>query len=217
MAHLNENPVRGGAARYICGGDWSELFGCKAGETLRVNSGVKFGKDSFVKNLRYPGTSNLWCDANYAAGFADYVRVTLCGGTARCVFSDSFQPPAEPHIPVVVEHSLGKGTSIFLTAQNYPGAPAVMPLYRQIVKAILAASHADADIRVTGSDRVRFSLFYDDVTGEEKLYLLNTSYAAKNEVTLHIAGETAVLAIAVGTENGGVEKTPLKWVRIVCR
>ena len=187
-AHLNENPVRGGAARYICGGDWSELFGCKAGETLRVNSGVKFGKDSFVKNLRYPGTSNLWCDANYAAGFADYVRVTLCGGTARCVFSDSFQPPAEPHIPVVVEHSLGKGTSIFLTAQNYPGAPAVMPLYRQIVKAILAASHADADILVTGSDRVRFSLFYDDVTGEEKLYLLNTSYAAKNEVTLHIAG-----------------------------
>ena len=174
-AHLSIDPARGAKPDIIRGGDLSELFGCRLVGSERLNSGVKFTRDSFVPGLQYPGTRNFWCDALYGAGFATYACSELTGGTVRCMLSDSFRPPAKECFPVLVENRLGKGTAILCTALDYPGAPAVYPLYSHVVKALLAASHANCDLKVTGSDRIRYALFFDDKTGEETIYLLNTA------------------------------------------
>lgn len=174
-AHLSQNPVRDGKKEFIRDGKISELFGCEIEEILRRNHGVKFTRESFIPGMLYPGTSNFVCDANYFAGYADYVRVRLCGGTVRGIFCDRFQAPEEPFFPVFVENRLGRGVAVLCTSADYPGNPAVYPLYSCVVKALLTASHAVSDLKVTGSDRVRYSLFFDDETGEEKLFFLNTS------------------------------------------
>ena len=187
-AHLSENPSREGKRKYVKGGDWSELFGCVVQGEDRKNNGVKFTRDSFIKNLYYPGTSNLTCDANYPSGFADYARVRMTGGQVRCMFADSFFPPQEPYFPVVVENRAGSGVAILLTAADYPGHPAVYPVYRQVVKGLLAASHADSDLKVSGSDKVRFSVFYNDGGDDETLVLLNTAFGVRSEVLVLYRG-----------------------------
>lgn len=82
-AHLSENSQRKGAHKYVRGGNISELFGCKITGEERVNSGIKFMRDSDVTGLQYPGTQNLWCDCNYPGGFADFARVDMTSGTVR--------------------------------------------------------------------------------------------------------------------------------------
>lgn len=194
-AHLSENPVRGGKPEYVRGGDFSELFGCSAEGTERKNHGVKFVRDSFVPGLLYPGTSDFRCDANYCAGYVDYARVRLQGGTVRGMLGDSFFAPREPVFPVLIENRLGTGVAILCTAEMYPGNPAVYPLYSSVVKALLTASHANADLKVTGSDKVRYSLFFDDKTGEEELCFLNTSMS-KAIVSIQYRGENKELLLA---------------------
>lgn len=193
-AHLSVNPERGGKREYVRGGDLSELFGCSVDGTERKNHGVKFVRDSYVPGLLYPGTSDFRCDANYTAGYVDYARVRLQGGTVRGMLSDSFFAPKEV-FPAVIEYRTGHGTAILCTTENYPGNPAVYPLYSCIVKSILTASHANAELKVTGSDRVRYSLFFDDKTGEEELCFLNTS-TEKAVVTIRYRGKKEELLLA---------------------
>jgi hypothetical protein len=71
----------------------------------------------------------------------------------------------------------------------------VYPMYSCMVKALLAASHASADLKVEGSDRVRYSLFFDDRTGEEMLCFLNTS-VHKNFIEYCYKGKKEELLLA---------------------
>lgn len=82
-----------------------------------------------------------------------------------------------------MENKLGDGVAILLTHEKYPGNSVVYPVYRNLVKMLLAHSHANASIKVIGSDKVRFSLFYEE-DGEETLYLLNTAYDAESTVNV---------------------------------
>ena len=72
---------------------------------------------------------------------------------------------------------------MLLTYRNYPGSSAVYPIYKMIVKSLLAASHASASVKVTGSDKVRFSVFYEE-NGEARMYLLNTAFCDSSIVTV---------------------------------
>lgn len=194
-AHLSVNPARGGKREYVRGGDLSELFGCKITGEERINSGIKFTRESSVPGLLYPGTSNLWCDCNYPGGFADFACLEMDGGEIRGMFCDRFQAPDRPYKPVFVENKLGQGVAILCAAADYPGHPAVYPMYSVAAKALLTASHANADLKVEGSDRVRYSLFFDDRTGEEMLCFLNTS-VYKNCVGYVYKGKKEELLLA---------------------
>ena len=88
-----------------------------------------------------------------------------------------------------MENKLGDGVAILLTHEKYPGNSVVYPVYRNLVKMLLAHSHANASIKVVGSDKVRFSLFYEE-DGEETLYLLNTAYDTESVVKVLYDGKT---------------------------
>ncbi len=111
------------------------------------------------------------------------------------MFCDRFQAPDRPYKPVFVENKLGQGVAILCAAADYPGHPAVYPMYSVAAKALLTASHANADLKVEGSDRVRYSLFFDDRTGEEMLCFLNTS-VYKNCVGYVYKGKKEELLLA---------------------
>ena len=180
-SHLSTDSSRTGKREYINGGDFSELFGVKIAGYERKNQGAKFKRDSIVKNLKYPGTLDFECDANYPGGYADYARLDLCGAESAAVLCDSFFAPTEDATPLLTEYKKGAGAALLFSFLEYPGAAQVYPIYRIVVKALLCASHADAEIKVYGSDRVRFSVLFED-GGERKLYLLNTAFDVPSSV-----------------------------------
>ncbi len=194
-AHLSTNPVRGRKNTYVNGGDVSELFGCKITGSTRKIHGLKYDSESIIPGIKYPGTPNKSCDPIFAEGAANYATVELGSGIVKAELYASFNPKGKKDVPVVVENKLGKGYSILLTHENYPGNPAVYPVYKNLVKTLLTHSHENAEVKVAGSDKVRFTLFFEE-TGEKTLYLLNTSYDVKNHVKVLYGGKTKNVSLA---------------------
>jgi len=78
----------------------------------------------------------------------------------------------------LVENKVGEGYAVLMTNLEYPYGAAV-PMYTNLVREILVASHRTADIKVYGNDSLRFSV-YDG----GKVYLLNTDFDHKIDVTI---------------------------------
>ena len=89
------------------------------------------------------------------------------------------------YILIKCGHSYGKIVFIFLDPSN----GAVFPVYRNLVKMLTSHSHDNAEVKVVGSDKVRFSLFFEE-DGEKKLYLLNTAYDTVSVVKVLYNGKT---------------------------
>ena len=87
------------------------------------------------------------------------------------MLSDSFWGNGSCDALSVVENTLGKGTVTTVTTVNYPGNPAVYPLYRAIVREFVSSSSRNCNIKVIGSDRIRYAVYPGG-----KIYLLNTDY-----------------------------------------
>ena len=194
-AHLNTSSKRNGEISFINGGDVSELFGVKITGVERENHGVKFYTGSNVKNVIYPATLDLNCDANYPAGYANVASVELDGAKVFARLCDAFSAPRDDEMPILTEYKNGKGTAMLLTYADFPGNPAVYPVYKTVVKALLTASHANAKIKVFGSDKVRFSVF-SDKSGNKTLYLLNTSFDLSSSVGVSFKGKTESYTLA---------------------
>ena len=101
VSHLAVDSSRKGVRKYVNDGDFSELFGARIAGYERHNHGVKFKRDSIVKNMRYPGTLDMECDANYPSGYCDYARLELCGAESAAIMSDTFNPPSGGEMPVL--------------------------------------------------------------------------------------------------------------------
>lgn len=177
-SHLNVSPMRGGKPEFINGGKLSDFLGCDITGFSKINNGVKFRRNTLMKEVYYPAPKDGLCDANYPLGFGLWAEVALTSGRIVGVFSDTFDTPAEggETRPCLVENAYGKGVVSFMPNVDYPGHPAVYKLYYTVVKELLTSSHRLCDLKVVANDKVRFSFFYNDKTGEEKLYLLNTDF-----------------------------------------
>ena len=185
-AHMRDSIDRDKKGKFAEGLD--ELLGVKLSEeTFRCNDGFKFVKNSTVDGVMYPGTANLTCDPAWSAGYTDYVKCELDGATPACYVTDCFLREEEYMFPVVTEHKYGEGNVIFMATSEYPGAGEVYPLYKIMVKQILAASHRTSDLKVIGSDKLRFAMY----EGEDKykLYILNTDFNFENRVKVIFRGE----------------------------
>ena len=102
-------------------------------------------------------------------------------------------------LPLITENKVGEGSVIFMGTSEYPGAPEVYQLYKMIVKQILAASHRTCDLKVIGSDKIRFAMYENDEI--YKLYILNTDFDVKNFVKVIFRGEERELLIdSIGLE-----------------
>lgn len=182
-AHLNYNPQRKGNVLFPTAEKMKKLFGCTfTGATVKTNGGTKFKYTSLNEDLMPPGTLSFDCDPLYSAGYTEYARVELCGAQPLGYYADSFgNKPTDLY--TVVENKLGNGVATLVTSLNYPGHPALFPLYRALVREMVSASARSADVKVIGSDRLRYAVYEGN-----KLYLLNTDYDMPIAVKV-LAGE----------------------------
>ena len=216
-AHLRDSVDRDEKGRFA-DVNWEELLGVRLSEEIiRCNDGYKFVKYSTVDGVMYPGTKTLMCDPAWSAGYTNYVKIKPTTATAVGYLSDSFGRPKSKEngamsadldsteitdtslIPLITEHKYGEGNVIFMANSEYPGAPAVYPLYKMMVKAILAASHRNSDLKVIGSDKIRFAMYED--ADKYKLYILNSDYNMKQFVKVIFGGEEKEVLI----ESCGLE------------
>ena len=198
-AHMRDSIDRAEKGKFVDG--LEELLGVKLSEnTYNSNDGYKFVKNSTIDGVMYPGTLTLMCDPAWSAGYTDYVGIAPTTATPVCYLSDTFGRPkisAETAaqktditstdadmdsveitdmslVPIVTENKYGNGNVIFMANSEYPGAPEVFPLYKMMVKAVLAASHRTADVKVIGSDKLRFAVYEGEDT--YKVYIFNSDF-----------------------------------------
>ena len=197
---------RGNFAKY----DWENFLGVRlTDEIIRTNDGFKFVKYSTVDGIIYPGTNALMCDPSWSAGYTDYVKIKPVSAKPVCYLADSFGRVKNSVgeltgdqfniTPIITENKVGNGNVIFMANSFYPGNPAVFPLYKIIVKAVLAASHRTCDLKVIGNDKLRFAAFEDDKL--LKVYVLNSDFNSKNFVkVIYKEEETERIVDSVGLE-----------------
>ena len=113
-------------------------------------------------------------DPAWSGGYTDYIKAEPTTAKIACYVSDSFHPEPDRYFPAVIENKYGEGNVIFMATSEYPGAPEVFPLYKIMTKAVLCASHRTSDIKVIGSDKIRFAVYAD--SENYKIYILNTDY-----------------------------------------
>ena len=189
-AHLNTSTRRDGELALLHGGKLSDFLGCDLdGGSIRLNSGVKFFKESLMDGVLYPATGDLHCDPICPGGFASYAKVTMKGGRVAAALCDVFQGCQEDAPPALVEHRYGKGVVSLMTNLDYPGSPALFPFYRTVVKELLHASHRSSPVKVHASDKISFAVY---PTGENTwaVYLLNTDYDMDQNVKVEYNGKT---------------------------
>ena len=189
-AHLNYSAKREGERILPADEKLAALFGARpTGEIVHTNDGVKFSDCSLDERILYPGTSNRVCDPIYAGGYADYMRFVPEGGTEVAVITDSFGS-APSDLPAVIENKLGNGVATLVTSVNYPGHPALYPMYRAMVREFVTASARNCEIQILGSDRLRWSFYEGD-----KLYLLNTDYDLPITVKVIFKGHEQLISL----------------------
>ena len=171
VAHLNTGTVRGGPLTLPDNSLLETLFGARfTGEIRRTNGGAKFRYEALDDRILYPGTKSLQADPIYSAGFADYAKFQLCGAYEAAFISDSFSDDPSD-LPAVIENRLDAGVATLVPGVNYPGHPAMYPLYRALVREFITASARNCDLQILGSERLRYAVYEGN-----KLYLLNTDF-----------------------------------------
>ncbi len=183
-AHLNTDVTRDGRIDLINGGDVSDLFGCKldAENSFVTNCGFKFN-ESIMEDVLYP--SDMHFDPLFSSGYAKYAKTELCGGVPATILSQAFNEKRNTFgQPAMVENKLGDGYAMLITGLEYPGNGALYSVYKAIVREYLTASHRGCDIKVYGSDKLRFAVYEGDV-----VYLLNTDFDSEIIVTVERGGE----------------------------
>lgn len=203
-AHLNTSSKRTGEMKLIHDGKVSDLFGCDldASEKLYTNDGVKF-IDSLIPEVKYPASFNY--DPLLSEGYVNYPKVTMTTASPAGRLSDSFwnRPLAQmPQIGIdekdrsveampvsVAENRYGKGCTILMTTLDYPSGSAY-PTYRTIVRELITASHRNADIKIYGGDRLRFTVYEGN-----KVYLLNTDFDCRTDVIIEYNGQRTQLLL----------------------
>ena len=210
-AHMRDSIDRAEKGKIVAGLD--ELVGCKlSDETFRCNDGYKFIKYSTIDGMMYPGTKTLLCDPAWSAGYTNYLKIKPTTATPVCYISSTFATKSKEVfesfennfvdatiIPFITENKYGDGNVIFMANSEYPGDGAIFPIYRLMVKAVLSASHRTSDLKVIGSDKIRFAMYEDDE--KYKLYLFNTDFNVKQFVKVIFKGEEKEVVIdSVGIE-----------------
>ena len=186
-AHMRDSIDRNEKGNFV-GEDIEEFIGAKIGEGL-INTcdGFKFARNSIVDGVIYPGTLDRMTDPAWSGGYTDYIKVEPTTAKVATYVSDTFIPAPERDFPAVIENKYGDGYVIFMATSEYPGAPEVFPLYKIMTKAVLCASHRTSDIKVIGSDKLRFAVYGDEEN--YKVYIMNTDYNSEQRARVYYNGE----------------------------
>lgn len=190
-AHLNCETKRGGDYILPDSKKLRKLFGAEfTGKTYKSNFGVKFTYRALDESAVYPGTKNFIVDPLYSAGGVEYAEIVPCGCSVTSRLADTFLN-VERNLPVVIENRLGRGVATLAASVNYPGHPAFLPLYRALMREVITMSARECEIKVLGSDRLRWSVYEGG-----KIYLLNTDYDMPITVKVIRSGKEENISLA---------------------
>ena len=71
------------------------------------------------------------------------------------------------NLPVVTEYKLGKGRTLFINSEKFPGSPALYDLMRYVLSVTMRGEQP-ADLDVTASEKIRYAVY------GKKIYVMNT-------------------------------------------
>ncbi|MFW5868431.1 MAG: hypothetical protein ACOCX2_11480, partial [Armatimonadota bacterium] len=100
--------------------------------------------------------------------------------------------------PVLVENRLGDGAVWLVTLWEYPADDAVEGLTRELLRVVSAGEQGE--IRLLGSDRVRWAVYDLDDGAGQVIYLLNTDPDCAAPVRLWIEGSQTAEFIVPANE-----------------
>jgi hypothetical protein len=199
LPQLRSDSVRGGEPQLFRDGDFSDLFGVKiTGKHATGVRGVKFLEQSSIPEYRLP-VGDIICDPRFLGNFTpSEVEVT----TGRVLVGHDLLFMAEMEQlrqqPVLVENKLGEGVAMLCTLWEYPADPALLALTKELLRVVSAGEQGE--LRVLGSDRVRYAV-YDLENGEgQVLYLLNTDPDCSAPVRVCIEGQLSAEQIIPANE-----------------
>lgn len=185
-AHLNTSTKRNGEMKLIHDGKVDDLFGCNldASWAFETNDGIKFAK-SIVPEYQYPASASF--DPLLSEGTVRFAHTDVTSGVSTGRLSHAFADVDEM-LPYIVENQCGQGYAVLMTTLDYPGG-AAYPVYRTVVREMLAASHRRADVKIYGGDKLRFSVYEGN-----KVYLLNTDFDCRTDAVIeHDSKKTQIL------------------------
>ncbi len=173
LPHLRADAVRGGEPQLLRDGDFSDLCGVKVNGKLEKGvRGVKFLEHASLPGYRLP-VADVGCDPRFLGNFTP---ATLELTTARVLAGHDVLFGAEADQiaaqPVLVENRLGEGTVLLVTLFEYPADDAVIGLTRELLRVVSAGEQGD--LRLLGSDRVRYAVYDLEDGAGQVIYLLNT-------------------------------------------
>lgn len=181
--HLSYQTKRGGDMIMPPSDKLKKLFGVEfTNETIYTNDGIKFVYESENNKLMYPGSKSENCDPIYSNGYVNYGKFIPCSSKVTGYIANSFTKK-ESRTPAVIENRLGKGIATLITSMDYPGNQRIYPLYRTVVREMLTSSARECDIKVIGSDRVKYAVYEGN-----KIYLLNTDYDLPQTIEIMYQG-----------------------------
>ena len=170
-AHLNYSVKRRGEFIPPSNEKLEALCGARfTGKFTKTNCGSKFDYESLNEKHLYPGTKDFLCDPLFASGYNEYMELELTTARTLAIASDAFRCKNEM-TKTVIENKIGKGTVTFVTSKDYPGNPALTPLYNAIFREFVSSSARECDIKVVAGEKLRYTVYEGN-----KIYLLNTDY-----------------------------------------
>ena len=192
-AHLNYSVKREGEFIPPSNEKLEALCGVSfTGKLIKTNRGSKFEYDSLDPLMLYPGTKSFICDPLFSAGYTEYMDLLPKGARALAFASDAFVHgrDVEPIINTVFENKVGEGYVTLIASINYPGNPAVYPLYRAMAREFVTASARACEIKVIASEKLRYAVYEGN-----KIYLLNTDYDLPITVKIIYNGKEQLITL----------------------
>lgn len=175
LSHFDQSPVRGGEMHYFRNGRIRELCGFDidgTGESdvygisiIRQCTDPRY--DLAVKNPRRDPNFNGRVTAMKLSGLT--AQTTILAGMHNCAQKENQIAEIDSR-PLLVEHRLGKGLVLTLTAGEAPGSFGLREFVNSILWSALRVHRTEIDF-ITG-DRVRYAV-YKENEGCRKFYLYN--------------------------------------------
>ncbi|MFW6437782.1 MAG: hypothetical protein ACOCZ7_02105 [Armatimonadota bacterium] len=199
LPHLREDSERGGEPRLFRDGDFSDLCGVRVtGRSETDVRGVKFLRQSSLPGYRLPA-ADVNCDPRFLGNFTpatlELTSASVLAGHDVLFAADEDEVAGRP---VLVENTLGDGAVWLITLWEYPADEAVEGLTRELLRVI--SSGQQGEIRLLGSDRVRYAVYDLEDGAGEVIYLLNTDPDCSAPVRLWVDGSLSAEFIVPANE-----------------
>lgn len=196
IPHLSRHIDRAQELSLYRNGDWRDLFGvCVKGPGKKGVAGIKTFNRSLLRSYKMP----VWridTDPRFM-GNLTIANSEVKGARVISGWSDFYHTDEKDLLqkPILTEYRLGKGVAFLIHSWTYPGDREGISAFVKNLLGIISDGE-QGEIRITGSDRVRYAVYKGKVPNGKgglniltTIYLLNTEFEIPQPVHLWIRGK----------------------------